>query len=61
MTPTEKRISELADLLVMHIIAHRNDKALKIAQHIRSLTGFKLYPINRNGYRVKSWDMLEGK
>ena len=40
--PSNARISQLCDMLCMHIAAHRTTKALLIAQYLRDVTGFYL-------------------
>jgi hypothetical protein len=35
----DKRVSELMDMMVVHILFHRTAKALKIAQYLRNVFG----------------------
>lgn len=51
---SEARLSQLADMLVGHIIMHRGKKALKIAQYLRAVSGFHLeLTMGLDGYRHK--------
>jgi hypothetical protein len=60
---TNRRISELADMLVMHIVHNRDRKALLIAQCIRHATGGAIVLIDRQGHKVdrqghaKAWGL----